>query len=846
MPVELIFRDDSVRLACLGMSGRERLGEASLFDVIAESREPIDTKKLVGESCVLRMTNSFGGRDVRGVAWSITTDLPSQGGAQRKYRIRVRPRVASLELCRRTFVFQKLSVPDIVKKVLIANGYPSDQVVTHLTGTYTPRRYVVQYDETDAAFLRRMCEEEGLYFRSASNEDHELFVLEDSSPKAVAALEHELPVVSRDALRTHRVAWDVQESRKRRPGKVTLRAYDALKPAVALEGVAKAGTPTEQAVEIYRGAGRFETPDVGKKLAQTQLEAERATASTIAFATNALEFYAGAKLALDSAGAYAGASKPTGEYFVYGVDHGWTVKEDLFTTEVLAIPLAVPYRLPLLTPRPRAFGVHTAIVTGPPGEEIHTDEHGRIFVRFPWDREGTMDHNSSLPIRVMQQSMPGSMIIPRIGWEVWVMFEDGDPDRPYVIGRTYNANTPPPLSLPANKTMTALQTRSSPGGNAVNSISYDDASGRQHLAMNAAKDRFVTIAHDAHVQTAKVDNHTVGGDLSRSVGAEESVTVKQAYLAQMASQSASVGASQHIWVKGNFMTGVQSETVSIGAALFEQVGNPVTGATNLATAAVISGAGFIPKVGPYLAAAGGLGLGAYQGYKAGGLKGAAQGLGMGAIGMAAGMVPGGDALFASVQDAAAPAPWKDKDAPAGSQDAGGGAGGDKSDASKAQGPGPGHRNQIVKGAMSETVGASYSVITPGNIGWKTTGASAITVGGSHMTKTKSFAQNIRGISTETLGAYHVKSDANLSRVVSSNLSTTIAGALKSSSDGPHHIKVADKLTVTIGGTLKMEGGVVAFICGSSKVAASDSGVLIEASNITITDDSKQSSKTTHS
>src|ERR1700733_8540626 len=234
MPVQLLFKDDSVHLACLGMSGRERLGEATIFDVVAESLEPIDTKKLVGQSCVVHLTNSCGGRAIAGVVWSATTALTSQGGAQRKYRLRIRSSFAMMELQRRTFVFQKMSVPDIVKKVLQDNGYASDQIVVRLTGTHAPRRYVVQYDETDAAFVRRMCEEEGLYFWSDPGEHAEQFVLEDTSPQARAALPVALDVVSRDALRTHLVAWDVHESRKRKPGKVTLRAYDPVKPAVAL------------------------------------------------------------------------------------------------------------------------------------------------------------------------------------------------------------------------------------------------------------------------------------------------------------------------------------------------------------------------------------------------------------------------------------------------------------------------------------------------------------------------------------------------------------------------------------------------------------------------------------
>src|SRR5262249_37080266 len=132
--------------------------------------------------------------------------------------------------------------------------------------------------------------------------------------------------------------------------------------------------------------------------------------------------------------------------------------------EIEAIPKTVPYRLPRTTPRPRIDGVQPAFVTGPAGSEIHPDDAGRIFVHFLWDREGPTDDKSSLPMRALQANVPGSMVIPRVGWEVAVAFEDGDPDRPYVLGRVYNGKTPPPFPLPANKTVTALQSFSSPGG----------------------------------------------------------------------------------------------------------------------------------------------------------------------------------------------------------------------------------------------------------------------------------------------------------------------------------------------------------------------------------------------
>jgi type VI secretion system secreted protein VgrG len=848
MPASLSLKDVTVHLECMTVVGRERLGEASAFEVVVVAAAPLDVKKLVGTQCALRLdTLPLGERMVRGIVWSVTSTMASSFEQRRAYRIDMRSIVAVHELRRESRVFQHKTAPAIVKDVLCRLGYADDQVELRLTTSHPPLRYVTQYDETCGAFVRRMCEEAGLFFLHEDGEDKERIVILDASHNAPEAFDAALLVEDRagSVIARHLRAWGVRDVRARRAGKMTLRAFDPMKPTLPLEGSAEDGVGPEREIEIYHGAAPFLSEAEGKKLAALRLEAERATARVVTFETNATSIFPGAKCTLTPAKGYTGAARPNGEFYVVALEHAWQSGDPDHTLRVEAIPLQTPFRLPRVTPRPRALGVHTAFVTGPAGQEIHTDAQGRVFVRFLWNRESPGDETSSLPVRVMQASMPGSMGIPRIGWEVQVMFEDGDPDRPFVLGHAYNGRTTPPVPLPANKTMTALQTWSSPGGNAINAVTYDDAAGRQHMKRVAAKSQTVTVAHDAHVNTAKVDNHTVGGNLSRSVGAEESVTVKQAFFASMASQTANVGANQDIYVKGKLTTGVDSETVTIGAALLEQVGNPVTGVTNLATAAALQGIGAIPGVGPYLSAAGGVGLAAYQGYKAGGAGGAAQAAGMAGLGIVAGMVPGGEALLGSVQAAASPAPWRDTPAEAGAARAGGGAGGDEKDHAAAQGPGPGHRDQIVKGAMTEAVGGSFGIVTPGTVGWKTTGISTFLVGGSHATKTRTFTQNVTGASTETLGSLHVKSDAKLQRIVSGTMHTTISGALSSKSDGPHLMKVADKLSLKVGGSLDVSGSVVVFKVGSSKVVSSPGGVLVEASTITITGDSSQSSKTSH-
>jgi type VI secretion system secreted protein VgrG len=201
----------------------------------------------------------------------------------------------------------------------------------------------------------------------------------------------------------------------------------------------------------------------------------------------------GLSLRLEAGANYEGAVRPEGEHLVIALDHRWRADAPRYELEVTAIPLAVPYRLPRVTPRPRIAGLHSAVVTGPAGQEIHADAAGRVKVRFFWDREGATDDKSSLPVRVAQPNLPGSMLLPRVGWEVMVAFEDGDPDRPLIVGRAYNAKHPPPFALPANKTITNLGTASSPGGKSQNAVHFDDAAGRSYSVARTSVDRIARI-----------------------------------------------------------------------------------------------------------------------------------------------------------------------------------------------------------------------------------------------------------------------------------------------------------------------------------------------------------------
>ncbi|WP_310567543.1 type VI secretion system tip protein TssI/VgrG [Hydrogenophaga sp.] len=212
---------------------------------------------------------------------------------------------------------------------------------------------------------------------------------------------------------------------------------------------------------------------------------------------------------------------------------------------------------------PKIYGLQTALVVGPAGEEIHTDEYGRVRVQFHWDREGAYNEKSSAWVRVASTwagSNFGFVAIPRIGQEVLVQFLDGNPDRPLITGRVYNQDNMPPWDLPANKTQTGLLSRSSQGGgyDNANALRFEDKKGQEEVWLHAEKDQRIEVEH--------CENHSVGVDRSKSIGNNETVSVGN-------NRSESVGVDESINIGNNRTESVGvNETIHVGVNRRESVG----------------------------------------------------------------------------------------------------------------------------------------------------------------------------------------------------------------------------------------------------------------------------------
>lgn len=478
-------------------------------------------------------------------------------------------------------LFQKLTTREIVTQILAEAGLSSLAVEWRLSDSYEKREVTTQYAETSFDFVSRLLEEDGIfyYFQFAA-EGVKLVFADDASAYEDTSATPEIPFRDDAGLRSEEAISSITEVERVRPAKVTLRDHDFERPALDLTAEASNGAVLGR--EHYEYPGRYVEPSEGKRRAEMRLAAFALENSHVVATGTATSLTPGHAFEL------TGALDPA-------LEREWVVVELAQALEdsgpsgaradvrAILVPRDVRFRPPQRTPKPRVPGPQIATVTGPPGQEIHCDEHGRIKVRFPWDRAAPRDDTSSAWVRVSQLHMSGSVAIPRVGWEVLVDFEDGDPDKPVVLGRLYNGVYKPPYDLPANKTVSSLQSASSPHSGGRNEVRMNDSGGGEQYFMRAQKDMNVAVDNN---KTEKVTNDatwnigsnhdlTIGANDTLKVGSNMGVTVK-------GSQTWSVGASRTKSVTGD-------ESVTVNGSRSLTIGGGHTTMTPLAISTGVDG-----------------------------------------------------------------------------------------------------------------------------------------------------------------------------------------------------------------------------------------------------------------
>ncbi len=545
---------------------------------------------MVGEKAAFVWKTPEGERWIHGIVSRI--DQTGRGKKLARYSVRLVPRVWILTLRRQSRIFQNLTTPDILKEVLTSGGIPSDHFKLSLKRSYKPRKYCVQYRETDFDFLSRLMEEEGIFYHFEHTEDGHVMILGDDPVAQVAiAGEATVPFAEESGLVGDEGAGEhvgrFQFGHSVRSGTTTLREFDFKKPTLSLETQSQADT--EKRLELYDYPGGYPDTSIGNELVRIRLEEARAVRALGSGEGNCRRFAAGYRFMLDE----HWNENLNQEYLLVRVQH-WgeqpqAAEEDVaeaaealtYHNHFECIPAAVTFRPPRITPRPRVEGPQTAVVTGPSGEEIHTDEHGRVKVHFHWDRLGPKDDKSSCWIRVSQGwagAAWGAMYIPRVGQEVVVEFLEGDPDRPLITGRVYNADNPPPYGLPGEKTKSTLKSKSSPGGGGFNEIRFEDAAGSEEIFVHAQKDQNIvvgndrtkSVGHDEKVQIKNNRDKSVGVDQSETIGSNKKISVG-------ANHDETIGGNMTLGVTGNEKESIQgNRIVSVGGSHDESIGKNQT------------------------------------------------------------------------------------------------------------------------------------------------------------------------------------------------------------------------------------------------------------------------------
>lgn len=601
--------EDVFVIAAHVREGLSKLTEARITFAIKASDMGLD--QLLGKRfhVAIKIGDVDGGPERKFLGTCVEAEYMGLAQGYEMYAIETRPWLWFLTQARDNRIFQDKTVPEILKAVFSDHGFSDLQ--DRLSGSYRPRPYVVQYDESDFDFVQRLMEEEGIsFFFDHSGTVEALVLADDRGAYRPIEGEAELPFrpLVMKSKREQNTVFEFRDRQRVRPGKVSLvdRNFENARTKLDVTQMQKRGRHGHNGYEQYRMWGRYGTAAAGEGYARIAAEALAHDAERFAAAANARTLAAGCTMKLKE----HPQSAANAEYLVTEAEHFLQVEvrreeedggsyaedslerlvissdvvdpkiDDLYVAQLELARSSAPYRPPRTVTSPRMEGVHRAMVTGPGGSEIYTDEYGRIKVQFFWDRDGKEDENSSCWVRVMQpwaQKSFGTVYIPRVGAEVLIMFERNDPDYPICIGQVYNSFDTVPYALPDNMTQTVLfKTRSTEGGGEDNfhEMVLEDKIGEEFIRIQSERDWKQVVENDAEI-TVGVEKQDPG-DMKLTVYNDLTETVQQgnhAFTVGQGDQTVQIQTGkQTVTVKGDHTMKVESGNHSVTV----QSGNQTT------------------------------------------------------------------------------------------------------------------------------------------------------------------------------------------------------------------------------------------------------------------------------
>lgn len=575
---------------------RLRLVQKSAYGV----RDALDPLSFLGLSCQLTLAGAQGGRTLFGILQRFT--FVSASTDQLEYEAVFVPAWFKLTLNRANRIFQQKSTPEILSELFSSSGM-SGRFELQLSGSYPPRDYCVQYQESDWDFANRLMEEEGIFYTFHHTEADVLLLGDTCDAYADSGSVNFKPDAAQHQLYDESLRYFTQGARLL-PTTSASRDYRFKSPDVRMEASAN-GDSSGQGGEIYHYPGEFMDLNLGARLTRTRLEAaqrDRRTFSVIGttrrlecgalfqleghpvqaynkrWLVTGLRHRAAQSQALEqanvvtspppesSSGSQTFGSQTFGSQTVSSVQQQQRLD---YRVEAEGLPGDVLFRPTPSTPIPRIGGLQSAVVTGPAGQELYTDAWGRIKLQLQWDREGEFNEHSSCWVRVDQSWAGqgfGKLFHPRIGQEVWVHFLEGDPDRPVIVGRVHNDSQAVPYQLPAKRTLSTMKTQTV-GGQGYNEWRFEDQAGKEEIFVHGQKDWRILIEHDKDQRIGLNKNLKVGRHHTIQIGQNKTETIGQNETSQIQkdrSQSVGMNEQRTIGILRDQKIG-SDDVLSIGA-----------------------------------------------------------------------------------------------------------------------------------------------------------------------------------------------------------------------------------------------------------------------------------------
>ncbi len=541
-------------------SGSEGLSRLYQFDLaLLSQRSDVKLKSLIGRPATVEIELADGtSRYINGYINRFSTQ-GSDGGYVR-YSALLGPWLWMLTCRFDSRIFQDKTVQDVVSEVFAGFGSLA-KYEFRLNKALKPYSYITQYRESDFNFIQRLLENEGLFYYFEHTADaHVMIITDDSSTLLPLPEQPQIRFHSASVTETADSITQWHASRQLQSGKIAVRTFDYRQPRnflpVTMQSLNEQGDVDK--FEIYDFPGQYThgTYEAGENLVRNRIEALELVGKTFYGDSNCRAMKPGYTFELTQHYVHDSGDAEDRQFLLLSVEHRGsnnylTGDQAGYHNKFVCVRRKIAFRPQLSTRKPLINGPQTAIVVGPPGEEIFTDELGRVKLQFHWDRLGQFNDQSSCWVRVAQSGASGgfgSIQIPRVGDEVVVVFLDGNPDRPLIMGSLYNSTNTPPWSLPANKTQSGFLTRSMKGdGGTANFFRFEDKAGAEQIIMHAERNMDTEIELD--------ETHDVGNNRSITVGGTHTETVKKdtvvqvtegSYTLQVDNQFIQVAAKQHI------------------------------------------------------------------------------------------------------------------------------------------------------------------------------------------------------------------------------------------------------------------------------------------------------------